>query len=136
MAAIQIRQGAQIPKKPIVTFQITYDELFETEPFEYHQDQFESMTTKDPILITNPCDYIGDQEEVQRRIYKDLNIAYVDKLQQQRKQKIKTITDNGKPKKKGKKKINDSGASDWLLTSPGSERRVIWNNPDILSDSD
>jgi hypothetical protein len=42
---------------------------------------------------------------------------------------------DGKPKKKGKKKINDS-SSDWLLSSPGSERRVIWNNPDILSDSD
>ena len=80
MAAMQIRAGAQVPKKPIVTFQITYDELFETEPFEYHKDQFESMTTKDPILITNPCDYIGDNDEVQRRIYKDLNIAYVDKL--------------------------------------------------------
>lgn len=38
MAAIQVRAGAQIPKKPILTFEITYDELFETQPFEYHTD--------------------------------------------------------------------------------------------------
>jgi hypothetical protein len=38
MAAMQVRAGGAIPKKPILTFQITYDELFETQPFEYHQD--------------------------------------------------------------------------------------------------
>lgn len=91
------------------------------------------MSTKDPILITNPCDYLGEIEDIKAKISQQLNVGYVDKLQQVRKNKLKS-QEAGKKKKKKKQVVNDS--EEWLLISPGSERRVIWNNPDVISDSD